>query len=79
MSSIHIGVLICNSFAYYELYLSVSEILKYFRVVLPSAGAFMPSKEAKLPDRLEWVAAVPVSEMLLQFQVRKGIEKIAAF
>lgn len=60
----------CTSFAYLELYLSVSQILKSFRLTLPDLGTSMLSREARLPERLEWVAAVPVVPLEVQFLVR---------
>ncbi|KAF4634271.1 hypothetical protein G7Y89_g3832 [Cudoniella acicularis] len=47
-------------FAYLELYLSVSQILKKFHLNLPRTSTFsVQNREARLPQRLEWVAAVP--------------------
>ncbi|OBT89133.1 hypothetical protein VE02_01683 [Pseudogymnoascus sp. 03VT05] len=54
-------------FAYLELYLSLSQILKSFRLMLPGSGTSMLSREARLPERLEWVAAVPVFRFEVQF------------
>ena len=55
--------LTCNRFAYFKLYLSVALVLKSFRMTVPSSTTFVPSKWARLPERLEWVAAVPVVDM----------------
>lgn len=60
----------CTSFAYLELYLSLSQILKTFRLTLPDSGTSMLSREATLPERLEWVAAVPVVRLEVQFLTR---------
>ncbi|OBU01046.1 hypothetical protein VE01_00916 [Pseudogymnoascus verrucosus] len=57
-------------FAYLELYLSLSQILKSFRLTLPDSGTSMLSREATLPERLEWVAAVPVVRLEVQFLTR---------
>ncbi|KKY15894.1 putative benzoate 4-monooxygenase cytochrome p450 [Phaeomoniella chlamydospora] len=61
-------------FSYYELYLSVSQVLKHFRITLPSGSHPSPSVSlystdiaqfipVDLPKRKEWVAAVPTENL----------------
>lgn len=71
-------------FSYYELYLSISQILKHFTITLPSearsatdrgghSGTTLYSltqmeddtgfQPVRLPERKEWVAAVPTEKM----------------
>jgi hypothetical protein len=57
-----------NSFAYLELCLSLLHILKRFQLSLPyipTASKHM--REASLPERLEWVAAVPSVDLKVVF------------
>ncbi|KAH6667890.1 benzoate 4-monooxygenase cytochrome p450 [Halenospora varia] len=58
-------------FAYLELYLSVSLILKSFYLGLPRTGLHPPSTEASLPERLEWVAAVPIVPLEVCFRAKE--------
>lgn len=59
------------SFAYLELYLSLSQILKRFKLYLPYTLDFaVENREAMLPERLEWVAAVPSVELNVFFSPR---------
>ncbi len=72
------------SFSYYELYLSLSQLLKHFTITLPSQAPSAVGEEmhsgttlysivqmeddtnfqpVRLPDRKEWVAAVPTEKM----------------
>ncbi|KAH8594050.1 benzoate 4-monooxygenase cytochrome p450 [Bisporella sp. PMI_857] len=65
------GACIGMHFSYLELYLSVSLILRSFKILLPSWGnSFAASREAILPDRLEWVAAVPTIPLDVQLLPR---------
>ncbi|PMD40842.1 benzoate 4-monooxygenase cytochrome p450 [Hyaloscypha variabilis F] len=51
-------------FAYFELFLSLSKILQNFQVTLPPTPAWpVIPREARLPERLEWVAAVPTVDL----------------
>ncbi|KGO53238.1 Cytochrome P450 [Penicillium expansum] len=52
-----------NHFAYLELYLSVSQILKKYRIQQPEESTINVDVEATLPPRLEWVAAVPTGKL----------------
>ena len=65
------NVLIRHSFAYLELYLSVSQILRNFHLRLPNSGGSTESQQAVLPERLEWVAAIPVAPMDIVFFSRE--------
>ncbi|KAE9367930.1 cytochrome P450 [Stipitochalara longipes BDJ] len=57
-------------FAYFELYLSLSNILKNFQLTLPPTTVWpIKDREAKLPERLEWVAAVPTVDLDMQFKL----------
>ena len=60
-----------DSFAYLELYLSVSLILKSFHLDLPYTESHSISREASLPERLEWVAAVPIMPLEVCFRARQ--------
>ena len=60
-----------DSFAYLELYLSVSLILKSFHLDLPYTESDSISREASLPERLEWVAAVPIMPLEVCFRARQ--------
>jgi hypothetical protein len=52
------------SFAYFELFLSLSKILQNFQITLPPTPAWpVIPREARLPERLEWVAAVPTVDL----------------
>jgi hypothetical protein len=62
-----------NSFAYLELYLSLSQILKTFKLSLPRVEpAYVHEQEARLPERLEWVAAVPSVPLNVVFSLRES-------
>lgn len=65
------------SFATYELLLSLSEILRNFHLSLPHVelAHYVPIREAVLPERLEWVAAVPNVELNVCFVARKTLGK----
>lgn len=64
----------CTSFSYLELYLSVSQILKAYRILPPwgslSAGSNVENIEATLPPRREWVAAVPTVRLQVSLSPR---------
>ena len=57
-----------NSFANFELLISVAHILKEFKVTLLTHGG---EREAFLPERLEWVAAVPSVNLDVCFVKRR--------
>lgn len=63
----------CTSFSYLELYLSVSQILKTYRI-LPPGGSLSAGNveniEAILPPRREWVAAVPTTRLQVSLSPR---------
>jgi hypothetical protein len=61
-----------NSFAYLELYLSLSQILKRFQLSLPYMSTVSKQmREASLPEILEWVAAVPSVDLNVVFSPRR--------
>lgn len=72
-----------HSFSYYELYLSVSQLARNFRIRLhpsqqskclltsisASTSRFQP---VQLPARREWVAAVPTQQLLVVLDERES-------
>jgi hypothetical protein len=66
-----VTLLLYHSFAYLEFCLSLSQTLKYFHLTLPHSdfGEKM-SQEAILPLRLEWVGAVPLVGLEVEFHAR---------
>ncbi|RAH64627.1 benzoate 4-monooxygenase cytochrome p450 [Aspergillus aculeatinus CBS 121060] len=60
-----------NHFAYLELYLSLSRLLKRYSVhPADLSGANASDHEAVLPPRREWVAAVPINRLEVVLQER---------
>ncbi|CAK7210551.1 hypothetical protein SEUCBS140593_000864 [Sporothrix eucalyptigena] len=72
-------------FAYYELYLSVSQVVKQFRISVPSDGTASPALRARptdgrwqpvsLPQRKEWVAAVVTDDLRVTMTPRTKEER----
>lgn len=59
-----------TSFAYLELYLSVSQILKKYHVQPADPSMLNLDCEAILPSRREWVSAVPTRPLHVYFSER---------
>ena len=74
-----------NSFAYFELYLAVSQVVRQFRITVPGDGMPSPALRARpttgrwqpvsLPRRKEWVAAVVTDELRVTMTPRTSKEQ----
>lgn len=62
-----------SSFAYLELFLSVSHILKEYLIESCSDTIVPSNVEAVLPLRREWVAAVPTGPLHVSLRPRSGL------
>ncbi|KAJ5389089.1 benzoate 4-monooxygenase cytochrome p450 [Penicillium cataractarum] len=62
-----------GTFAYLELFLSVSQILKEYLIEACSDKIVLGNVEAVLPLRREWVAAVPTGPLHVSLRPRSGL------